>query len=99
MLTVMITVSLLCFIVSELTRNYSQVDKLWSPLPTAYGLVALSYAPSALWINWTATDAVLLVLLFQGSTRFTESISLSKYPGYREYQKKVPALIPWQFRS
>ncbi|MCK7529655.1 MAG: hypothetical protein MZV63_00620 [Marinilabiliales bacterium] len=26
----MIAVVLVCFIVSEITRNYSQVDKLWS---------------------------------------------------------------------
>ncbi|MBE0675183.1 MAG: hypothetical protein IH591_11015, partial [Bacteroidales bacterium] len=28
--SLMIVVVLVCFIVSEITRNYSQVDKLWS---------------------------------------------------------------------
>ena len=33
---VMLAAALLCFAVSELTRNYSQVDKLWSLLPIGY---------------------------------------------------------------
>ncbi len=37
----------------------------------------------------------LLTLLFLGSTRFTESISASKYPEYANYQRRVSALIPW----
>ena len=41
-----------------------------------------------------ATPAVLLTLLFLGSTRFTESISLSKYPSYAQYQKRTSALLP-----
>lgn len=32
----MLAAALLCFAVSELTRNYSQVDKLWSLLPIGY---------------------------------------------------------------
>ncbi len=37
---------------------------------------------------------VLLSALFVGSTRFTESISLSRYPEYALYQRRVPAIIP-----
>ncbi len=37
----MLAVALTCFVVSELTRNYSQVDKLWSLVPIGYvGYVA-----------------------------------------------------------
>ncbi len=43
----------------------------------------------------TVLGAVLLTLLFVGSTRFTESISLSKYPEYAEYQATTSAVIPW----
>ena len=32
----MLAIALLCFAVSEITRNYSQVDKLWSLLPIGY---------------------------------------------------------------
>ena len=39
--------------------------------------------------------AVVLTALFLGSARFTEQISLSKYPDYRQYQSRVSMLIPW----
>jgi steroid 5-alpha reductase family enzyme len=45
--------------------------------------------------QWTVVGAVLLTLLFVGSTRFTESISLSRYPEYRRYQETTSAQIPW----
>jgi len=51
-------------------------------------------AASGRWINITAAGAVLLVLLFIGSTILTENISCSKYPDYRQYQKDKPKLIP-----
>lgn len=35
----MLAVSFICFIVSEITANYSQVDKLWSLLPIAYAWI------------------------------------------------------------
>ncbi len=43
---VMITAALVCFAVSEMTFNYSQVDKLWSLMPIAYSLMALFTFPS-----------------------------------------------------
>jgi len=43
--------------------------------------------------NWIG--ALVLTALFAGSTRFTEQISLSKYPEYAEYQQRVSAVIPW----
>jgi steroid 5-alpha reductase family enzyme len=46
LITIMLTIALSCFLVSELTRNYSQVDKLWSLMPIIYGLVAFSSDPS-----------------------------------------------------
>jgi steroid 5-alpha reductase family enzyme len=42
----MILVALTCFIVSEITRNYSQVDKLWSLVPLAYGWITVAAYPS-----------------------------------------------------
>ena len=47
-------------------------------------------------LEWTVLGALLLTLLFVGSTRFTESISKSRYPEYAEYQSRVSALIPWR---
>ncbi|WP_431877753.1 DUF1295 domain-containing protein [Amycolatopsis sacchari] len=48
--------------------------------------------------QWTVAGAVLLTLLFLGSTRFTESISRSRYPEYAEYQRTTSAQIPWRPR-
>ena len=44
--------------------------------------------------NWSGGGFVLLCILFQGSGWLTEQISISKYPSYRSYQKKVPLYIP-----
>ncbi len=46
-------------------------------------------------LQWTVLGAVLLTLLFLGSTAFTESITKSKYPEYAEYQRTTSAQIPW----
>jgi steroid 5-alpha reductase family enzyme len=46
-------------------------------------------------LQWTVLGAVLLTLLFVGSTRFTESISASKYPAYAQYQQTTSAVVPW----
>lgn len=50
-------------------------------------------------IQWTALGAVLLTLLFVGSTRFTEQITLSRYPEYALYQRRTSAVIPWPARE
>ncbi|KAI9929280.1 hypothetical protein ASPWEDRAFT_36732 [Aspergillus wentii DTO 134E9] len=44
--------------------------------------------------QWTGIGAVGILLIFQGSTRLTESISASKYPEYTEYQARVGRFIP-----
>jgi steroid 5-alpha reductase family enzyme len=46
-------------------------------------------------LQWTVLGPFLLTLLFVGSTRFTEQISLGKYPEYADYQKQVSQQIPW----
>jgi steroid 5-alpha reductase family enzyme len=43
----------------------------------------------------TVLGAVLLTLLFVGSTRFTESITVSRYPEYARYQASTSAVVPW----
>ncbi|MEQ1734973.1 MAG: DUF1295 domain-containing protein [Rhodoglobus sp.] len=45
--------------------------------------------------QWTILGAVLLTLLFVGSTKFTESITLSKYPEYANYRATTSAIVPW----
>ena len=53
-----------------------------------------SVTATGLWINWSIMGALLLILLFKGSSDFSEEISASKYPNYSDYQKKVPRFIP-----
>jgi steroid 5-alpha reductase family enzyme len=55
-------------------------------------------AASGRWINWTLSGPLLLVILFIGSSAMTERISSSRYPDYKEYQKKVPRFVPFVFR-
>lgn len=43
----------------------------------------------------SVVGAVLLTVLFDGSTRFTERISASKYPAYAAYQRSTSRLLPW----
>lgn len=44
--------------------------------------------------QWTGVGVLVLLMIFQGSTRLTESISSSKYPEYSEYQARVGRFIP-----
>ena len=45
--------------------------------------------------NFTILGSILLILLFQGSMQFSESITLSKYKEYNTYRKKTPQCIPF----
>jgi steroid 5-alpha reductase family enzyme len=47
------------------------------------------------WINWSIAGSVLLIILFKGSSDFSESISAEKYPEYKDYQKRVPRFLPF----
>ncbi|MDD4236738.1 MAG: DUF1295 domain-containing protein, partial [Bacteroidales bacterium] len=49
---IMLCSAILCFIISEITRNFSQVDKLWSIMPIIYALVVVLKYPYSerLWI-------------------------------------------------
>ena len=47
--------------------------------------------------NCSMVGAVLLVLLFQGSGDMTEQITITKYPGYVQYQERVPRYLPRLF--
>ncbi|AKF02924.1 DUF1295 domain-containing protein [Sandaracinus amylolyticus] len=64
-----------------------------------WAIYLFSVAAGAGWANWTIVGAVLLSLLFQGSTTFTEQITVSKYPAYREYQKTTSRLLPMPPRA
>jgi steroid 5-alpha reductase family enzyme len=50
-------------------------------------------------LQWNVVGAFLLSVLFVGSTRFTEKITLSRYPEYQEYQQQTSAVVPWFSRT
>jgi steroid 5-alpha reductase family enzyme len=44
--------------------------------------------------NWSLIGALLLIVLFQGSSSLAEGISGGKYPEYEGYCKSVPRFFP-----
>lgn len=91
----------------ELTGDYKQgfLDKgLWSMSrhPNYFGeqgvwvsFYFFSVIASGQWLNWSVAGCLLLVVLFQGSSNFSEEISAGKYPGYADYQKRVNRFLLW----
>ena len=69
--------------------NYSAEQAVWIVF------YFFSVSATGLWLNWSVTGAILLLLLFYGSSNFSESISAGKYPEYSAYQKRVPRFIPF----
>jgi steroid 5-alpha reductase family enzyme len=56
--------------------------------------VQFLFSASSVGLNYTGLGALLLNLLFLGSTALTEKISSEKYPLYTKYQKTTSKLIP-----
>jgi steroid 5-alpha reductase family enzyme len=50
-------------------------------------------------LNPSVVGPILLILLFVGSTNFTEEITASKYPEYKHYQQHVAMWIPLPWAS
>ncbi|MCK4748806.1 MAG: DUF1295 domain-containing protein, partial [Bacteroidales bacterium] len=69
--------------------NYAAEQAIW------IGFYFFSVAATGQWINWSVMGAILLVLLFWGSSNLSESISSGKYPEYETYKKRVPRFIPF----
>lgn len=63
--------------------NYAAEQAIW------LSFYLFSVAATGRWLNWSLTGAILLCLLFLGSSDFSEKISAGKYPGYKEYQRRV----------
>ncbi|WP_298227450.1 DUF1295 domain-containing protein [Gryllotalpicola sp.] len=76
------------FSVSRHPNYFAEQAQWW--LLFFFGCVAAG----SLW-QWTVAGAALLTVLFLGSTRFTEELSLAKYPEYAEYQARIWPLVPW----
>ena len=62
---------------------------------TWYVFYLFAVAATGQWVHWTGLGLIALTLVFFGSTRLAESISLSRYPSYRDYRASTPRLIPF----
>ena len=52
-------------------------------------------AATGQWIHWSGLGFIFLIFTMVGSTRLGESISLDRYPSYRDYQAATPRFIPF----
>ena len=74
--------------------NYAAEQSIW----ICFYLFSIGAVQGRQYFNWSISGPVLLCLLFQGSGRFTEKITLTKYPKYKDYQKRVPLYTPNPFQ-
>ncbi|KAA3632092.1 MAG: DUF1295 domain-containing protein [Bacteroidetes bacterium] len=68
--------------------NYAAEQSIWIVF------YFFSVAATGIWLNWSIAGALLLVLLFKGSSDFSESESAKKYPLYARYMKEVGRFLP-----
>jgi len=71
--------------------NYASEQAIW----IAFFLAGA--AATGNWLNWSAAGCLLLVLLFQGSSDFSENISKNKYSEYADYMKITGRFLPKLF--
>lgn len=71
--------------------NYLAEQLVW----IAFYLIGA--AATGHWFNWSIAGALLLLVLFQGSSDFSEKISAQKYPAYKAYQNSVGRFLPKLF--
>ena len=69
--------------------NYAMEQSIW----VIFYLFSVN--ATGQWVNWTIGGSVLLLILFKGSSDFSEELSANKYPAYKDYQKNVPRFIPF----
>jgi len=79
--------------------NYACEQALWF----SFGLFSISTFQSGIArqsniLNWSHIGWISYMLLFQVSGPFTENITLTKYPLYRDYMKKTPLYFPSIFK-
>ncbi len=69
--------------------NYAAEQAIW------FVFYFFSVAATDRWLNWSLAGSILLMLLFVGSSDFSEKISAEKYPEYSDYQNKVSRFLPF----
>jgi len=74
--------------------NYAAEQSIW----ICFYLFSIAASKYGAWLNWSIIGCNLLVSLFGMSGRFTETITVEKYPKYKsEYMKRVPLYVPNPF--
>ena len=76
--------------------NYLGEQGIWLSF---YGFSIAAWFASFGWgalFNWSIVGALLLIVLFLGSSSFAEEISAGKYPEYDHYRQNVSRFIPWK---
>ncbi|MEZ4319918.1 MAG: DUF1295 domain-containing protein [Myxococcota bacterium] len=79
--------------------RYSRHPNYFFEVAQWWVVYAFAVVASGIPLHWTLAGPILLTLLFDGSTRFTEWITLSKYPEYAEYQRKTWRIVPLPVRD
>jgi steroid 5-alpha reductase family enzyme len=74
--------------------NYAAEQSIW----ICYYIFSIAAFQGKRWMNWSIIGCLLLSTLFQGSAWFTELITVSTYPRYKQYMQRVPLFLPKTFR-
>ena len=74
--------------------RFSRHPNYFGELGQWWVFYVFAIAASGAILNVTIVGVVLLQLLFEGSIRLTEKITLSKYPEYAEYQRSTSRVMP-----
>lgn len=70
--------------------NYAAEQSVWIVF------YFFSVVATGIWLNWSIAGALLLVLLFKGSSDFSEAETVKKYPLYARYLKEVGRFVPFK---
>ena len=74
--------------------NYSRHPNYFFELGQWVILWLMAVSVTGTW-HWSGIGAGILIVLFIGSTNFTETITASKYPKYKDWQKATPSIVPF----
>ncbi|AUD66169.1 hypothetical protein BK011_07960 [Tenericutes bacterium MZ-XQ] len=71
--------------------NYFAEQSIWVVL---YIFCLSAGVTNHIFFNWTIIGSMFLILLFMGSSSFSEGVSLKKYPDYKDYVERVSKYVP-----
>ena len=81
------------FVTSGLFR-FSRHPNFFCEMAMWWTIYLFAVAATGRWLDWSMTGTILLTLLFQGSTWFTERMMLAKYPAYAAYRQTTSRFLP-----